>query len=326
VNKEDVIEVSTETDVLKARRIAREMANEAGFDDTRVAEIETAVSELATNLIKHMTVQGEILLKMIENDEVYGMEVTARDKGPGIKNIESAMRGGESTAGTLGIGLSSVKRLMDNFLIESVVGGGTTIVAKKWLKNETRGMDFSVFSRPLRGEMACGDAYFIKRFSSCVTFGIIDALGHGEEANRVALMALETLEANYRELLQRIIELAHKKLVSSRGAAIALCRIDFKKKKMEHIAIGNVETRVYGPLQPVRPFCFNGTLGMAMESSRVFEYPYTEGAVIVMFSDGIGGRFDLDSYQLAKTPQEIAAFIFKEYARGTDDATVLVGR
>ena len=215
---------------------------------------------------------------------------------------------------------------MDNFFIESTVGRGTTIVAKKWLNKEMRGMDFSVFSRPLPGEDVCGDAYFIKRYSSFVVFAVIDALGHGREANKVALDLLRILEADYRESLHNVIELAHKKLAYSRGAAMAICRVDSKGKKLEHISIGNVETRVYGTPEPVRPFCFNGTLGMAMESSRVIEYPYFEGSTIVMFSDGITGRFDLDMSRLNKTPQEIAAFIFQNFVRNTDDATILVGR
>lgn len=325
--KEERIIVALGTDVLRAIKIGRVMAQSIGFDEIGVGQIETAVSELATNLIKHRAKNGEIILKLLNDKGRIGIEVRSEDEGPGIKNITLAMKEGGSTAGTLGIGLSGVKRLMDEFLIESEIDKGTTAVARKWLLKDTSPwMEFSVFSRPKIGEDVSGDAYFIKRFSSYVIFGVIDVLGHGSEAHDVALNILSILEDNYTEPLNKIIDVCHKGLKHTRGAAMALCKVDFREKKFEHVAIGNVETRVYGTPNPVIPFFFNGTLGMVMENYRVIEYPYTEGMIIVMFSDGISGRFDLKQQMLSKTPQEIAKFIFDNYARNTDDATVLVGK
>ena len=325
--KEERISVTFEADVFKARRVGREMAHSLGFDEIGSGEIETAISELATNLVKHRSKNGEIILIPLNDESRIGIEVRSEDKGHGIKDIATAMREGGSTAGTLGIGLSGVKRLMDEFSIESEIDKGTTVVARKWLlKDASVGLKFSVFSRPKIGEDVSGDAYFIKRFSSYVTFGILDVLGHGREAYDIALNVLKILEDNYTEPLNKIIDVCHKGLRHTRGAAVALCRVDFKKKRFEHIGIGNVETRIYGTPEPIRPFFFNGTLGMVMENYRVIEYPYTEGMIIVMFSDGISGRFDLSQQMLLKTPQEIAKFIFDNYARDTDDATVLVGK
>ncbi len=76
----------------------------------------------------------------------------------------------------------------------------------------------------------------------------------------------------------------------------------------------------------VRPFCYNGTLGAVMRNVKVTEYPYRQGATIVMFSDGISGRFELKSEKLGQSIQEAASYILENYARSTDDATVLVGR
>jgi len=324
--KEERIIVTLEIDVFKARRIGRQMALNLGFDDIGVSEIETAISELATNLVKHRVKNGEIILIPFNDEGRIGIEVRSEDKGHGIKDIAMAMKEGGSTEG-LGIGLSGVKRLMDEFSIESEIDKGTTVVARKWLlKDASVGLKFSVFSRPKIGEDVSGDAYFIKRFSSYVICGVVDVLGHGSEAHDIALKVLTILEDNNTEPLNKIIDVCHKGLKHTRGAAMALCRVDFKEKKLEHVAIGNVETRIYGTLDPIRPFFFNGTLGMVMENYRVIEYPYTKGTTIVMFSDGISGRFDLSQQMLLKTPQEIAKFIFDNYARDTDDATVLVGK
>ncbi len=325
--EEQRILVISEVDVLKARRIGREMAKSFGFDEIGMTEIEVAISELATNLIKHRTINGEIIIKPLFEEDRVGMELRSEDQGPGIKDLDLAMKGEISTAGTFGIGLSGVKRMMDEFSIESKVGHGTIVVAKKWLRQEAiKRMAFSVYSRPMFGEEVSGDAYFIKQTPSFSIFGLIDVLGHGREAHELSLTILRILQKNYKESLLKIIDISHWELKHSRGAAMALCRINFGKNVLEHISIGNVETRVYGTPTPIRPFCFNGTLGMAMENHRVIEYPFNKGATIVMFSDGISGRFDLSAQILSKTPQEIAAYIFDNFARGNDDATVLVGR
>jgi negative regulator of sigma-B (phosphoserine phosphatase) len=187
-------------------------------------------------------------------------------------------------------------------------------------------MHFFVISKPRAREDFSGDAYFIKRFPSYVLFSVIDVLGHGKNAHGTAQKVLLILEDTYTESLMKIIEACHDGLRQTRGAAIALSRVDFKECRFQHVCIGNVETRVYGTPEPVRPFCFNGTLGMAIEPYRVIEYPYTVGMTLVMFSDGISGKFDLSPQMLMKTPQEIAMFIFDHYKRETDDATVLVGR
>lgn len=325
--KEESIIVLSDTDVLKARRVGREMVTALGYNEIAGGAIEIAISELATNLVKHRTINGRIIMKPVDDEGKVGLEITAVDEGPGIQELASAMRGGESTAGTLGIGLSAVKRLMDVFSIESRPDKGTTVVARKWLSDAAvPKMKFSVLSRPKPGEDVSGDAYFIKHGPGYALFSVIDALGHGVGAHETVNVALKILEENYMEPLITIIERCHKGLRHTRGAAIAVCRLDFTQRFLEHIGIGNVETRIYGGPEPSRPFCFNGTLGMAMERWRVIQYPYTEGSAIVMYSDGISGRFDLSPQECAKTPQDIASLIFDEYIRDYDDATVLVGR
>lgn len=324
---EERIIVLFDSDVLKARRFVREMAHDIGFDETKAGEIEIALSELATNLVKHRTIKGEIVLKPLNDDSRRGIEIRAEDRGPGIKDIALAMEDGRSTAGTLGIGLSGVKRLMDEFSLDSEAGKGTTVIARKWLlQTSPIRMNFSVLARPKPGEDVSGDAYFIKHMPSYVLFCVVDILGHGREAHEESKRVLKVLENNYDEPLLDIIGLSHKELKNSRGAAMTLCKVHYKKHILEHIGIGNVETRVFGTPQPIRPFCFNGTIGMAMESYRVTEFPYTEGSTIVLFSDGISDRFDLSAQMLSKSPQEIASYIFSNFTRGYDDATVLVGR
>ena len=111
---------------------ARCLAVEAGFDETNQVLIATAASELATNIVKYAK-KGEVILKIIQRDRQLGIEMIARDDGPGIRDIEQVMQDNFSTSkGSLGLGLPSVQRIMDEFKIESQPGQGTIVSTLKW--------------------------------------------------------------------------------------------------------------------------------------------------------------------------------------------------
>ena len=109
---------------------------------------------------------------------------------------------------------------------------------------------------------------------------------------------------------------------------MSLCRINLRDRVMTHAGIGNVDTRVYSSETPPRPFCINGTLGVAMRTVKVEDYPLPEGFTIVMFSDGISGRYSPDSLRgfLNLKPQLLAKQIMDNHARDNDDATIITGR
>lgn len=116
--------------------IARQMAEKAGFTLTDEVMIATAASELATNIIRYAK-KGEIRISIIKyiSSKNIGIEIFAVDFGPGIKEIELAMKEEYSSLpNSLGLGLPSVKRIMDEFYIESVVGRGTRVLARKWIE------------------------------------------------------------------------------------------------------------------------------------------------------------------------------------------------
>jgi len=111
---------------------ARHLAAEAGFDEINQHLIATAASELATNIVKYAK-EGEITLKIIQRARQLGIQIIARDDGPGIRDIEQVMQDNFSTSkGSLGLGLPSVKRIMDEFKINSQQGHGTIVSALKW--------------------------------------------------------------------------------------------------------------------------------------------------------------------------------------------------
>lgn len=126
------IAVHDSGDVIAARQQARQMAEKLGFASTDVTLIATAVSEVARNIVEHAG-HGTIELAIAGSSDAddAALVVVARDEGPGIVDLDAAMRDGYSTTGALGLGLPGARRLMDSFSIESTPGRGTTVVMKR---------------------------------------------------------------------------------------------------------------------------------------------------------------------------------------------------
>ena len=118
-------------DVVRARQKVREWAVEAGFSLVDQTKIVTAASELARNVLQHGK-GGQMMLESLNNDLRRGLRLTFEDQGPGIDDIEKALRDGFTTAGGLGLGLGGAKRLSNEFQIESQPGQGTRIVITRW--------------------------------------------------------------------------------------------------------------------------------------------------------------------------------------------------
>ncbi len=330
---ETIISIGSAADIILARTKGERLARSLGMEKAQVADVAIAISELASNLVKHRVAEGKIIIREIRAEGKKGIEVISSDLGPGIDDIDQAMSDGYSTAGSLGIGLPAVNRLMDEFQIRSNIGEGTLVTTRKWIKPEmpyitVPELELSVFSRPVPGERYNGDAYFIKRYEDKIVFAVIDGLGHGQGAQEAAQVAVDCLANFYRRPFAEILQLCHQRLKKTRGAAMSLCRINLKDRVMTHAGIGNVNTRVYSSGKTPAPFSINGTLGVAMRTIKVDDYPLPENSTIIMFSDGISGRFSPDDLPgfLSLKPQRLAKRIMDNHARDNDDATIIVGR
>jgi serine/threonine-protein kinase RsbT len=124
--------IATNGDIVLARQSGRELADRLGCSSTDATLVATAISEIARNIVIHAG-GGELEITVIDDgDGRRGIEVTARDEGPGIADIDRAMEDGYTTDRGLGLGLPGARRLMDEFEITSEVGRGTTVVMRKW--------------------------------------------------------------------------------------------------------------------------------------------------------------------------------------------------
>lgn len=131
VLKRDSLSIRSENDVVLVRRIVRKWATELGFSLVDQTKIVTAASELARNTLIHGG-GGDVHLESLAEGSRKGLRLIFVDRGPGIPDIELALRDGYTTGSGLGLGLSGSKRLMSEFDLLSRVGEGTRVSVVKW--------------------------------------------------------------------------------------------------------------------------------------------------------------------------------------------------
>ncbi len=124
--------IDSDSDIVLAREHGRLIGKKIGFTATDLTIIATAISEVARNILVFAKT-GEIIISAVEQVARRGIEITAQDKGPGIRDISLAMQDGYSTGKGLGVGLPGSRRLMDEFQVVSSVGSGTTVTMRKWV-------------------------------------------------------------------------------------------------------------------------------------------------------------------------------------------------
>lgn len=129
--KSESFPVMSSADVVKVRQVVRQWATELKFSLVEQTKLVTATSELARNALEHGG-GGTMLAEMVEDGARKGIKLVFDDKGPGIANIELALKDGYTTGGGMGLGLSGSKRLVSDFQIKSEPGRGTTVTITRW--------------------------------------------------------------------------------------------------------------------------------------------------------------------------------------------------
>jgi serine/threonine-protein kinase RsbT len=125
------------SDLAMARKHLRELGAREGMARAAVESLATAMTEIVRNVLVHAG-EGELFLGIDEHDR-RAIWVVTRDEGPGISDPKRALEDGFSTAGSLGLGLSGARRMVDEFEMVSTVGQGTTITMKKWISKQEAG-------------------------------------------------------------------------------------------------------------------------------------------------------------------------------------------
>lgn len=344
------IRIAGEADVTRSVVEANRFAREAGLTAVDAQSVATAVSELARNILKYAG-HGELLFQRAHCGLSEGIIVTARDHGPGIEDIDAAMQDHFSSSGTLGLGLPGVRRMMDEFRIDSIPGDSTEVRCLKW-NQKPRGMrrfladrdpgaikpaaddckaalalDFASHSRPCRGEYLNGDLAMIERRDHLLLLAVIDALGHGPEAHRVSSQARDHLKRHWSEDVVSTMQGLHGALRGSLGAVAGIAIVDTVTGDVRFTGIGNIAYRIFGP-RAGRLISVAGNLGHQIRTPQLQRHRLDREDVVVMYSDGIKDRFGLEDYPqlLYQSAPTIAETVVNRFGKLHDDATCLTMR
>jgi serine/threonine protein phosphatase PrpC len=191
-------------------------------------------------------------------------------------------------------------------------------------------LDWGFASLTLPGEVESGDLHLVKMLSTGVLVAVVDGLGHGTDAATAARTAVAVLERHAHESLIALVERCHRALVGTRGAVMSLAHFDRAAATMTWLGVGNVEgTLLYGApnSQPARESLVTrgGTVGRDIPPLRTVVVPVSPGDTLLFASDGIKTGF-ADGASGDTSPQQVADQVLANYAKGTDDALVLVAR
>ena len=181
---------------------------------------------------------------------------------------------------------------------------------------------------PVAGETRCGDAWEHQDQASRRLVMVADGLGHGGGAADAANEAIAAFRANHHKGPKEIIEDAHGRLQKTRGAAVAVAEIDFEAQLLRYAGVGNVAGVIIADGKSRSLISHNGIVGHQSERVTEFTVPWRRDAFLIMHSDGLSSRWNLEKYPgLQNKPASlIAGVLFRDFRRTRDDATVVVTR
>lgn len=312
----------------EARRQIMGLAGLVGLDVDQQGKLALVVNELGSNLVKHAG-GGELLVRALEDPA--GIEVLALDRGAGMTSVAECFRDGYSTASSPGTGLGAVERLAAFVDVYSTRPGGTAILARVDAsgRRDARVSPVLVGAAcvPKAGEDVCGDGFAVAAVS-CPTVMVVDGLGHGVGAADAARLAVAAFEFAPDLPPATQVQAIHDALRGSRGAAVAVARIDPGRGVIAYSGIGNVAGAVVSGGGTKHLVSGNGTAGHNAARINEFTYPWSDDALLVMHSDGLGSRWQMERYPglASHHPALVAGILYRDWSRGRDDVTVVAVR
>src|SRR5687767_14264555 len=242
------IAIDDSSQVGETRRNAAAMAAAVGLSPTDAGKFAILATEAATNIAKHAG-RGEIVLRSFDTFGVRGVELIAIDKGPGIPDLDSALRDGYSTAGSPGGGMGAFSRLADQFDIYTVAGAGTVLVARvsaaRASVRNRPAFDIGAVRVAKRGEYECGDDWgLVSHESGRVTLTVADGLGHGNAAAEASRRAVEVAADHTADSPGVILNHLHAGLRATRGAALAVAQFDSTGPALQYAGLGNIAASI----------------------------------------------------------------------------------
>jgi len=312
----------------QVRRAATTLAKQIGFDSDVAGRVSLVATEAATNLVKHAQ-RGEIVLAAVPGPQVRAIDIVALDRGPGIQDLDRALRDGFSTGGGMGMGLGAIRRMASRFDLYSAESG--TILFARVGSNaasEAGGVEIGAVQVPYPGEELSGDAWAAAHAPGYTKVFVVDGLGHGADANTAAQLAVQIFTRYSSDAPVALLQRIHDGLRPTRGAAGAVLELDHRARLARFAGIGNTAASILVGDSGHSMVSHHGVLGHTARKLQEFTYPWPPRALVVLHSDGIASHWDLARYPglERRYPALIAAALYRDFNRGRDDATVIAVR
>lgn len=284
-------------------------------------------AELSSNLAKHAE-DGVLLLRPVRGEREAGVELVAIDAGPGMADLGLSSRDGHSTAGTLGIGLGAIVRQASWFDGYSLPGRGTVLAVQVWPSDANGTPWVGALTRPLSGEAVSGDGYAVRVADGRRQVLVCDGLGHGPLASAASDAAIAAFHAAPAAPPAVVVEYLHRAMSHTRGAAVGVAELDPPAGVLRYAGLGNITAQVVAGGRRRGLVSLPGIAGHQRPTVREYEYGLEPQDLLVMHSDGVVDRWQLDDYPglAARSPLVVAATVLRDAGTRRDDACVLVAR
>jgi anti-sigma regulatory factor (Ser/Thr protein kinase) len=316
----------------EARRRIVDLARCLSFTETELGQLALVITEAATNLLKHARA-GELVVRVLEGCGMAGIEILALDRGPGMANVAACLRDGYSTTGSPGTGLGAITRLSTEFDIYSQPSQGTALLMRLWRSPpahlvSTPPIEAGVVCVAKHGEPISGDAWAVEATVERAIVLIADGLGHGPDAAMAANTAVRVLHAHPGLSPGELVERANGALRPTRGAALGIAEVSLATQSVRYAGIGNIAGAIILPGRNQHLASHNGIVGHAVRKIQEFTYLWSPEALLILHSDGLATHWDLNTYPGLTTrhPGLIAGVLYRDFARGRDDVTVMVAK
>jgi len=326
------IPIDDSSQIGEARRTAIGVAAAAGLSEVDAGRFAIIAAEAATNITKHAT-RGEILLRSAV-ETLRAVDLIAVDNGPGIRDVEKALRDGYSTAGSSGTGLGAMARLSTAFDVFTAPDAGTVISvrieATRPGSKQPGAFELGVVRAAKRGEAECGDDWGIvvdeDRGRAVLT--VADGLGHGVAAAEASRRAVQLAADNAADPPGHVVAALHRGLRPTRGAAVAVAEMKSHESGIRFAGLGNIAAAIVGPSGSRSLMSHNGIAGHEMRKIQELSSEWPADVLLIMHSDGMSSRWDLGKYPglIRRSPSVVAGVIYRDFSRGRDDALIVVVR
>ena len=188
-------------------------------------------------------------------------------------------------------------------------------------------LEIAAFARPCLGERVSGDTVVIEQRDGIIFLAVVDALGHGPQANTVANQAERFLRKYWGGDVHETLHRLHSDLKGTIGACAGLCVVDRLRREMRYAGVGNTVLRTFGP-RATRLISTDGIIGIRFRTPAVQTVPLDESDIILLYTDGVSDRFDIEQYPQIHyhRASAIAHKIVDLFGKSYDDATCLAMR